>query len=200
MMMFGTELRMPWTMVAEVTTPLVNPSEWSEDLRAKIQYSEDLVRRHFKTTYRVMKEGYDRKVQQIDYQTGSKVLLFDPAVDEKGHRKKWAKHWTGPYTITEIKEQGTYVITADQPRPGQVQTVKTVHADRLKPYVIWKRGFKKPQVSDLTDEGVEPGNQSGIDTAGSEASNSENEDTEAEISDGDGDVGQHQTTSPQRKR
>jgi len=55
------------------------------------------------------KQRYDKKIQEVTFTTGTKVLLKD-MIREKSYSGKLRPKWKGPYDIHEVIGKGAYKI------------------------------------------------------------------------------------------
>jgi hypothetical protein len=57
-----------------------------------------------------MKEIFDKKVKENIFKTGELVLKCDAARQEKGKHDKFDALWVGPFVITAVQQNNTFVL------------------------------------------------------------------------------------------
>ena len=97
--------------------------------------------RNIQKRQRIQKGQYDKNVKEDIFEVGDKVLLEDSAIKQQYNKKLEVKS-TGPFLITKVFNNGTYLIRS--PRAKEART-KPVHGNRLIRYYEQPR-FKQPQV------------------------------------------------------
>ena len=79
------------------------------------------------------KSDYDKNIRLIDYQVGSQVWLWNPAI-KKGKSKKLSSLWHGPFTITKKVGPVNYQLSN-----GIKKLPSLIHHNRLKPFLSRKQ-------------------------------------------------------------
>ena len=74
-----------------------------------------------------MKERYDKKTHDRDFEEGQEVLLYDSSLLKQWSRKL-EERWTGPYIVLWKGDLGAYILDM-----GKGKT-KTVSGDHIKLY------------------------------------------------------------------
>jgi hypothetical protein len=59
---------------------------------------------------RKMKDTFDRKVKADIFKAGDLVLKWDAARQEKGKHGKFDALWTGPFIISSVQQNNTFVL------------------------------------------------------------------------------------------
>jgi hypothetical protein len=59
---------------------------------------------------RKMKDIFDRKVKADIFKEGELVLKWDAARQEKGKHGKFDALWTGPFIISSVQQNNTFVL------------------------------------------------------------------------------------------
>ena len=57
-----------------------------------------------------MKSIFDRKAKDIMFLNGDLVLRWDTRREEKGKHGKFDPLWYGPYKITEVRSNNTFML------------------------------------------------------------------------------------------
>ena len=57
-----------------------------------------------------MKEILDKKVKTNIFKTGELVFKWDAARQEKGKHNKFDALWVGPFVITTVQQNNTFVL------------------------------------------------------------------------------------------
>jgi hypothetical protein len=57
-----------------------------------------------------IKESFDKKVKSNVFKTGDLVLKWDATRQEKGKHDKFEALWTGPFVITAVQQNNTFVL------------------------------------------------------------------------------------------
>jgi hypothetical protein len=57
-----------------------------------------------------MKEIFDKKVKTNIFKTGELVLKWDATRQEKGKHNKFDALWVGPFVITTVQQNNTFVL------------------------------------------------------------------------------------------
>ena len=71
----------------------------------------DYALRNIEKRQQTVKKHFDKKAKADSFQVGQKVLLWDSAHAEKGRHTKFQKLWIGPYTISSIVGQNSYLLS-----------------------------------------------------------------------------------------
>ena len=130
-MMHGREARSPF----EVSHELFYPDERYQVEEFKTELSKRLLKAYKSAASNIQKaqlsqsNQYNKKVNNIQLKVGDKVLLFTPTLGE-GRTRKLARHFTGPYTITQLLSSENVQIKSD----SNENDVQRVHINRLKVY------------------------------------------------------------------
>ena len=57
-----------------------------------------------------VKEIFDRRKKENDFQSGDLVLRWDARREEKGKHGKFDNFWFGPFRIVEVLNNNTFVL------------------------------------------------------------------------------------------
>ena len=110
----------------------LSPSEYVSRHLAMMEDSFRIVRDNIKGAQRHYREMYDRRVHGPGYSVGDKVWIYLP-FPKPGFPAKFHKPWEGPYVITKVVNEQTYVVESTNPLPAG--HTKVVHYNKLKPFV-----------------------------------------------------------------
>ena len=122
----GREARVP----ANITCPVpagyaTSPEQYAVDLHQRLTKAFQYAKQKSQIAQRQQKEGYDKKIRSIKYNTGDLVWLHDPT----NARNKLDPNWTGPFSILSSSEDGLNYKIADI---HNERSQKVVHHNRLK--------------------------------------------------------------------
>ena len=125
---------------------------YAADLASKLRLTQDVIEENMKDRAVMSKEFYDKDTKELQITVGSKVLLFNDAL-EIGESPKFYKNWVDPYLVVSRSDNGLlyrlrHCISGKEPRAA-------VHANRLQPYendrdMFFLRHNIKPQQKDST--------------------------------------------------
>eukprot|EP00253_Pinus_taeda_P031551 PITA_31551 len=102
------------------------------DLAEVHQIREQLVERSVAHQRRI-KEDFDGKGKIESFQVGDLVLKWDALKEKKGNHGKFDALWTGPFIISQIQGNNTFVL---QGMEGEIVFDGPVNGQFLKDYVI----------------------------------------------------------------
>jgi hypothetical protein len=57
-----------------------------------------------------VKKTFDRKAKRDIFQIGDWVLKWDTLRQEKGKHDKFYSLWTGPFMITQVQDNNTFIL------------------------------------------------------------------------------------------
>ena len=57
-----------------------------------------------------IKEAFDRKAKADNFQVGDLVLKWDALKEKKGNHRKFDALWMGPFVITQIEGNNTFML------------------------------------------------------------------------------------------
>lgn len=117
-MLFGFVSETPSNLKRE-PEPLYNHSDYCHELRYKLQLAFNIAKKNLLRKKIKSKENYDKKVNVLNIEVGSRVLMKDPA-----RTSKLSEVWIGPYGVIEVGE-----VTASIIRNGKV---RKIHNNNLK--------------------------------------------------------------------
>ncbi|KAG2190954.1 hypothetical protein INT47_005642 [Mucor saturninus] len=134
-LLYGYDLRTPTTwpaprqdfiqgdLTSEISSRVKIIQGYIQDIRAKAQELSNQQKEK-------QKERYDQKVTpRKNFVPGEQVLLRD-----QNPPTKLSDRWIGPFTVTQVKTNGTYVLTG----PNFQRFKNPVHGDRLIPFFCHK--------------------------------------------------------------
>ena len=88
------------------------PSDLTHRIHNLVELQQDREQRLEKTELHLerIKETFDEKVKSNVFKTGNLVLKWDVARQEKGKHGKFEALWTGPFVITTLQQNNTFVL------------------------------------------------------------------------------------------
>ena len=116
-------------------TAIVTPSDYKSQTMRRLHEAFKLVKTYLAQAREQQKTQYDKRVKQVKFNKGDKVLL-DMRTPLKGISKKLIPHFIGPFRILTINDNNTVVIQQNAGKQAQL-----VHINRIKPLfesMIWK--------------------------------------------------------------
>jgi hypothetical protein len=102
-----------------------NYDDYISELKSRLQTEHQQAHRNLIASKGKSKEHCDKKVREMNWQVGDKVLLFDGTVC-RGRSRKLSAQWRGPYILTEIDKVNATITRS--------RKVTKVHVNRLKPF------------------------------------------------------------------
>ena len=57
-----------------------------------------------------IKNTFDKKAKVDNFQVGDKVLKWDALRQDKGNHNKFDSLWTGPFMITQVQNNNTFML------------------------------------------------------------------------------------------
>ena len=57
-----------------------------------------------------MKQMFNRKAREINFNKGDLVLRWDTSREDKGKHAKFDNLWFGPFSIIEVKGNNTFIL------------------------------------------------------------------------------------------
>jgi len=103
-LMFGRESRAPvdlvYGMPPDADRRLANYTAYVRDFAERMEDAYRLVRDHLRVAAERRKHAYDMKVRQAEFSVGDRVWYYTPR-RYQGRSPKWARMYTGPFTIME---------------------------------------------------------------------------------------------------
>lgn len=127
--LFGRELRLPCDLQFGIKPGEdVAGEDYVSKLRAKMEDIHERVRSNIQSASDRMKENYDVKADDRQYQEGDFVWLYNPQ-RRRGLSPKLQRSWEGPYSI--MKKINSVVYRIKKCPNGKP---RVVHFNRLAPY------------------------------------------------------------------
>lgn len=130
-LLYGREPRLP------IDTSLLTPQDVSasvvEHRKRIVQNIEDyqrIARENIQRSQQAMKEYYDRKAKDPNFEVGDKVWVFTPK-PKKGLSRKLQHRWHGPYRIVQKLSPVHFRLRICN---NNRAVTTTVHANRMKPF------------------------------------------------------------------
>ena len=101
-LLYGREARLPIdvTLLKECHYPDKTLREHIHVLVSQLEVFRAVSKSHAETNQANMKERYDERSQEVQYQVGDTVWIYIPAL-QKGLSRKLMKFWSGPYLLIE---------------------------------------------------------------------------------------------------
>ncbi len=130
-MLFGREMRAPIDIgLAPREDAPKSIREYIQCVINNIKTAHEVAKINIEQTQQQYKGHYDHKTKTPTYKEGQKVLKNSYKV-EKGKSRKLTVKWVGPFFITKVCPNHTYMLT-DCKTHKPLRT--RIHANRLKPY------------------------------------------------------------------
>ena len=102
------------------------------DLAEVNQIREQLVER-FVAHHKKIKEAFNRRKKTDNFQVGDLVLKWDALKEQRGNHGKFDAFWTGPFIISQIQENNTFILKS---MGGETVFDGLVNGRFLKNYVV----------------------------------------------------------------
>ncbi len=130
-MLFGREMRAPIDIgLAPREDAPKSTREYIQGVIQNIKTAHEVAKINIEQTQQQYKNQYDHKTKTPTYKEGQKVLKNSYKV-QKGKSRKLTVKWIGPFFITRVCPNHTYLLTDCQThKPLRAR----IHANRLKPY------------------------------------------------------------------
>ena len=115
-MVYGTEAIFSVQLALPVANFLQETNSEPSDLTRRIhnlvelQQDRELLLEKTELHQERIKETFDKKVKSNVFKTGDLVLKWDAARQEKGKHGKFEALWTGPFVITTVQQNNTFVL------------------------------------------------------------------------------------------
>jgi hypothetical protein len=115
-LVYGTEAIFPVQLALPVVKFLQETNSEPSDLTQRIHNLVELQQDREKLLERTelhqekIKEIFDKKVKSNVFRIGELVLKWDVARQEKGKHDKFEALWTGPFVITTVQQNNTFVL------------------------------------------------------------------------------------------
>jgi hypothetical protein len=115
-LVYGTEAIFPVQLALPVAKFLQEtdsePSDLTRRIHNLVELQQDREQLLEKTELHQekMKEIFDKKVKTNIFKTGELVLKWDAARQEKGKHDKFDALWAGPFVITAVQQNNTFVL------------------------------------------------------------------------------------------
>jgi hypothetical protein len=115
-LVYGTEAIFPVQLALSVAKFLQETDSEPSDLTRRIHNLVELQQDREQLLEKIelhqerIKETFDKKVKSIVLKTGDLVLKWDVARQEKGKHGKFEALWTGPFVITAVQQNNTFVL------------------------------------------------------------------------------------------
>ena len=114
-MMYGREAVLPIDEIDITNNGVQNNQQYNRSLLKRTyeiidleQQQKEVIKKIEKSQVK-QKERYDKKIQEVTFTAGTKVLLKD-MIREKSYSGKLRPKWKGPYYIHEVIGKGAYKI------------------------------------------------------------------------------------------
>lgn len=125
-LIFGHRATLP-TALAQPPRLTYTYDNYVSELREKLRAAHKIAKSNAQEEKVKAKQYYDKRANQVTFQEGDKVLLYDETL-RRGRSKKLETLWCGPYVIIKRNSDVNYII-----KKGRKEM--TVHANRLKLFV-----------------------------------------------------------------
>lgn len=102
--LYGFDLELP-TNLTRKCSPLYNSEDFSKVLKYQLQRSHELVRENQEKAKVTAKKSYDKRVKEVSFEAGEKVL-----VRNKARKNKFSPIWSGPYEIVSVDGPVTVTV------------------------------------------------------------------------------------------
>ena len=129
-LLYGREARLPIdvTLLSQSKYPDKTLREHIHGLVSQLEVFRNVSKRHAEQNQKKMKERFDDRAQEVQFQVGDCVWIFIPAL-QQGLSKKLAKFWAGPYLLVEQTSPVNFKVR----NLANDKLVKsTVHVNRMK--------------------------------------------------------------------
>ena len=127
-MVFGRLPRMPFDLSNELPNlAYVDKLTYRDDLVSTLQEAWSIAKKNIDKAQATYKNYYDLKVSDHVFDVNDVVFSWVPEV-KKGHVKKLAKLWRGPFTIVQLEGNNAWVKPLNIPDSSSFR----VHLNRLK--------------------------------------------------------------------
>ena len=107
-----------------------NYSEFVSDLQSSLENAYRDVRESLQVAQRRQKDGYDKGVKHMVFQTGDLVLRYTPQL-KPGEANKFHRQWEGPFEVVERVTDVTYRVKKVR---GHSRRSQVVHFNNLRLY------------------------------------------------------------------
>ena len=155
-LVYGREAKLP----AQILLPELQPFQEVDDLHKRITEARQLARTFIENEQRKYADRVNAKLTPPrEFAPGEEVVVRKHGT-KKGLSAKLMQYFVGPYTVVSKSSPVNYVIEYKQ---GRKTLRKTVHVDKLKPYVR-RTSLDRPIItdgSDSEDDGLPPTRASG---------------------------------------
>ncbi|CAC5407656.1 unnamed protein product [Mytilus coruscus] len=155
-MIYGREMSFPLNLMTETVSDDNEEenfiSEYVNKLEHKLREAHELARNNLKSAAERQKNIFDAKVRPVVYNVGDYVWR-NQKKNVPGIKLKIARHWTGPWVITEKLSDITFKVKCAKNSPEV-----TVHGDILKPYLgskkmVWfNQQNARPDMPDVPEQ------------------------------------------------
>jgi transposase InsO family protein len=133
-LIYGREVAAPLDVVTgqPPNSASISPSvgDFVDDRLATARTAYGIVRENLRKAAERQKHYYDLRVKKANYTAGDRVWLWRPR-RKTGRKFKWARCFTGPFTVIEPLGPVNYRIR----RSNRTEPI-IVHVDKLKPYFV----------------------------------------------------------------
>ena len=118
---------MPFSLIASVPLNKVEQTNYTSQLRAKLEESYDWVRAKLKRSFTYQRRYYDRHIKEEKFHIDDKVWLFLPR--SKGiASRNFNRKWEGPYKIKRCLPGDLF------DKQKEENSEKVVHGNRLRKF------------------------------------------------------------------
>ena len=138
-LVYGTEAVFPIQLILPVAKFLQTENNEEEDMAKRIthlaeihQIREQLVEKSA-THQKKIKEAFEKRRKSDNFQVGDLVLKWDALKETKGNHGKFDAFWTGPFIISYIQWNNTFMLKS---MGGETLFDGPVNGHFLKTYVV----------------------------------------------------------------
>jgi len=119
-------------LLQEEQNKISDMSRRMSDLAEVHQIRDQLIERSA-IHQRKIKKAFNRKAKMDNFQVGNWVLKWDALKEKKGNHGKFDALWTGPFVISQVQENNTFML---QILEGEIVFDGLVNGKFLKVYFV----------------------------------------------------------------
>jgi hypothetical protein len=123
-LVYGFQSEVP-SALREIPKVQYNYDDFLTELKGRMQSAHEVARQRLISSKEKSKEYYDKGSEDVEFEVGQKVLLFDETV-RRGRSKKLSPQYVGPYEILSVDGVN---VTIKKGRNAQ-----KVHVNRIRPF------------------------------------------------------------------
>lgn len=138
-MVYGTDVIFPIQLALPVAKFLQEEQNDEDDMANRItdltqlhQIREQLVEKAT-VHQRSIKEAFDKKAKAVNFQVRDLVVKWDALKEKKGNHGKFDAFWTGPFIISQIQGNNTFILKS---MGGEAVFYGPVNGRFLKVYIV----------------------------------------------------------------